>query len=113
MKTSNPSHSRPRTVPCAAASGTGTGPTGNFSANFCIPDKHLPALLQSTIENHWRLLTEKSGYLYFIYLFLFYFIFPLFNQVGKLRISYHLQLRPGQDEAKQFDRHNDTELHME
>ena len=25
----------------------------------------------------------------------------------------HLQLRPGQDKAKQFDRYNDTELHME
>jgi hypothetical protein len=37
----------------------------------------------------------------------------LFNQVGKLRTSSHLQLRPGQDKAKQFDRYNDTELHME
>ena len=45
---------------------------------------------------------------------LFYlFILPLFNQVGKLRTSSHLQLRPGQDKAKQFDRYNNTELHME
>ena len=41
------------------------------------------------------------------------FISPLFNQVGKLRTSSHLQLRPGQDKAKQFDRYNNTELHME
>ena len=34
---------------------------------------------------------------------LFLFISPLFNQVGKLRTSSHLQLRPGQDKAKQFD----------
>ena len=27
--------------------------------------------------------------------------------------SSHLQLRPGQDKAKQFDTYNDTELHME
>ena len=40
-------------------------------------------------------------------------ISPLFNQVGKLRTSSHLQLRPGQDKAKQFDTYNDTELHME
>ena len=41
------------------------------------------------------------------------FISPLFNQVGKLRTSSHLQLRPGQDKAKEFDTYNDTELHME
>ena len=28
------------------------------------------------------------------------FILPLFNQVGQLRTSSHLQLRPGQDKAK-------------
>jgi hypothetical protein len=28
---------------------------------------------------------------------------PLFNQVGQLRTSSHLQLRPGQDKAKQCD----------
>ena len=38
---------------------------------------------------------------------------PLFNQVGKLRTSSHLQLRPGQDKAKQCDTDNNTELHME
>jgi hypothetical protein len=42
-----------------------------------------------------------------------FFFSPLFNQVGKLRTSSHLQLRPGQDKAKQFDTYNDTELHME
>ena len=47
--------------------------------------------------------------LYFIY----FFISPLFNQVGKLRTSSHLQLQPDQDKAKQFDTYNDTELHME
>ena len=31
---------------------------------------------------------------------------PLFNQVGKLRTSSHLQLQPGQDKAKQFDTYN-------
>ena len=46
-------------------------------------------------------------------LFFKFFISPLFNQVGKLRTSSHLQLRPGQDKAKQFDTYNDTELHME
>ena len=49
-----------------------------------------------------------------VYLFfILFFILPLFNQVGKLRTSSHLQLRPCQDKAKQFDRYNDTELHME
>ena len=46
-------------------------------------------------------------------IFYFLFISPLFNQVGKLRTSSHLQLRPGQDKAKHFDTYNDTELHME
>jgi hypothetical protein len=32
-----------------------------------------------------------------------FFISPLFNQVGQLRTSSHLQLRPGQDKAKQCD----------
>jgi hypothetical protein len=40
------------------------------------------------------------------------FISPLFNQVGKLRTISHLQLRPGQDKAKQFDTYNNSELHM-
>ena len=31
------------------------------------------------------------------------FISPLFNQVGQLRTSSHLQLRPGQDKANQGD----------
>ena len=35
---------------------------------------------------------------------------PLFNQVGQSRT--HLQLRPGQDKAKQCDKNNNTELHM-
>ena len=30
----------------------------------------------------------------------------LFNQVGQLRTSYHLQLQPGQDKAKQCDKNN-------
>ena len=38
---------------------------------------------------------------------------PLFNQVGELRTSSHLQLQPGQDKAKQCDRNNNPELHME
>ena len=46
-------------------------------------------------------------------MFLFLKMSPLFNQVGKLRTSSHLQLRPGQDKAKQFDTYNNTELHME
>ena len=37
----------------------------------------------------------------------------LFNQVGKLRTSSHLQLHPGQDKVMQFDTYNNTELHME
>ena len=35
----------------------------------------------------------------FFFLCFFFFISPLFNQVGKLRTSSHLQLRPGQDKA--------------
>ena len=45
----------------------------------------------------------------FIYLFIF--ILPLFNQVGKLRTSSHLQLRPGQDKAKQFYKYNNRVTH--
>ena len=32
-----------------------------------------------------------------------YFFSPLFNQVGELRTSSHLQLQSGQEKAKQFD----------
>jgi hypothetical protein len=42
---------------------------------------------------------ERKGKYYF-------FISPLFNQVGNLRTSSHLQLRPDQDKAKQFDTYN-------
>ena len=38
------------------------------------------------------------------FVYIFYIFFPpspLFNQVGQLRKSSHLQLRPGQDKAKQ------------
>ena len=45
--------------------------------------------------------------------YIFFFISPLFNQVGYLRTSSHLQLRPVQDKAKQFDTYNNRELHME
>ena len=41
------------------------------------------------------------------------FISPLFNKIGQMRTRSHLQLRPGQDKAKQFDTYNNTELHME
>ena len=51
----------------------------------------------------WSLSRFLSSY------FIFYFISPLFNQVGQLRTSSHLQLRPGQDKAKQCDKN--TELH--
>jgi hypothetical protein len=37
---------------------------------------------------------------------------PLFNQVGKLITSSHLQLRAGKDKAKQLDKNNNKELHM-
>jgi hypothetical protein len=36
------------------------------------------------------------------------FISPLFNQVGQLRTSSRLQLRAGQDKAKQCDKNNNT-----
>ena len=39
------------------------------------------------------------------------FISPLFNQVGQLRTSSDLQLRPGQDKAKQCDTNNNTVTH--
>ena len=38
---------------------------------------------------------------------------PLFNQVGQLRTNSHLQLRPGQDNTKQCNTNNNTELHIE
>jgi hypothetical protein len=45
--------------------------------------------------------------------FLFHFLIsPLFNQVGQLRTSSQLQLRPGQDKAKQCDKNNNPELYM-
>ena len=46
-----------------------------------------------------------------IYIYIFFFPSPLFNQVVKLRTSSHLQLRPGQDKAKQFDTYNDRVTH--
>ena len=45
------------------------------------------------------------------YIFFYFFISPLFNQVGQLRTSSHLQQKPGQDKAKQCYTNN-TELHM-
>jgi hypothetical protein len=45
-------------------------------------------------------------------LFLFVFISTLFNQVGQLRTSSDLQLPPGQDKAKQCDKNNNTDLHI-
>ena len=39
---------------------------------------------------------------FFIY-FILFFISPLFNQVGQLRTTSHLQLQPGQDKAKHCD----------
>ena len=36
------------------------------------------------------------------------FISPLFNQVGQLRTSSHLQLRPGQDKAMHIQQHRVT-----
>ena len=39
----------------------------------------------------------------FIYIFYILFHVYLINQVGQLRTSSHLQLRPGQDKAKQCE----------
>ena len=70
-----------------------------------------PAIIQKArsvqVHQSWDRETEKQLFIYY------FFILPLLNQVGKLRTSSHLQLQPGQDKAKQFDRYNDTELHME
>ena len=51
-----------------------------------------------------RILSQGTVYIYFI--------FPLFNQVGQLRTSSQLHLRPGQEKAKQFNTYNNTKLHM-
>jgi hypothetical protein len=37
---------------------------------------------------------------------------PLFNQLVQLRTSSHLQLQPGQNKAKQCNKNNNTELHI-
>jgi hypothetical protein len=47
-----------------------------------------------------------------MFYFFTFFISPLFNQVGQLRRSFHLQLRTCQDKAKQCDKINNTELHI-
>ena len=57
---------------------------------------------------HSHALAKKRGKNY-VYLFLVYFISPLFNQVGQLRTSSHLQLRPDQNKAKQCDKNNTDE----
>ena len=58
---------------------------------------------------HCKLLTspfiKKSCYINSC-TYLFISISPLFNKVGQLRTSSHLQLRPGQDKAKQCDTNN-------
>uniref|UniRef100_A0A8C8GBK2 AIP/AIPL N-terminal FKBP-type PPIase domain-containing protein n=1 Tax=Oncorhynchus tshawytscha TaxID=74940 RepID=A0A8C8GBK2_ONCTS len=41
------------------------------------------------------------------------YIYIFFPHLFGLRTSSHLQLRPGQDKAKQCDTNNNTELHME
>ena len=67
-------------------------------------------------SNIFDLLIQRRNELQYTglkYIYLFLFISPLFNQVGKGRTSSHLQLRSGQEKAKQFDTYNDTELHME
>jgi hypothetical protein len=62
---------------------------------------------------YFSLCLASSTVLLFLRLDFYLFISPVFNQVGKLRTSSHLQLWPGQDKAKQFDTYNDTELHLE
>ena len=52
--------------------------------------------------------TPKLSWLFY----LFIYVSPLFNHVGQLRTSSHLQLQPGQDKAKQCDKNNNTELHI-
>uniref|UniRef100_A0AAZ3QCA1 Transposase n=1 Tax=Oncorhynchus tshawytscha TaxID=74940 RepID=A0AAZ3QCA1_ONCTS len=42
---------------------------------------------------------KMDGAKFFIFFIFYFFISPLFNQVGQLRTSSHLQLRPGQDKA--------------
>jgi hypothetical protein len=54
---------------------------------------------------------QVETFIHYVF-YLFIFISPLFNQVGKLRTSSHLQLLPGQDKAKQCDKNNNTELHI-
>ena len=44
-------------------------------------------------------------------LFILFLFHLLFNQVGQLKTSSLLQLRPGQDKAKQCDKNN-TDLHI-
>ena len=71
--------------------GPPTGEPGSANQNEFFPNKG--ALLHTNTQFHFYL----------------FFISPLFNQVGQLRTSSHLQLRPGQDKAKQCK----TELNME
>uniref|UniRef100_A0A8C7G9P5 Uncharacterized protein n=1 Tax=Oncorhynchus kisutch TaxID=8019 RepID=A0A8C7G9P5_ONCKI len=57
-------------------------------------------------------LQKKPQPLYFV-LELGKYIYIFFPHLFGLRTSSHLQLRPGQDKAKQCDTNNNTELHME
>jgi hypothetical protein len=43
----------------------------------------------------------------------FFKISPLFNQVGQLRTSSHLQLGTGQDKAKQCDKNKNKVTHKQ
>ena len=57
-------------------------------------------------------LTVIPPYINYFICIIFYLISSLFNQVGQLRTSSHLQPLPGQDKAKQYDKNNTTELHV-
>ena len=81
-------------------------PVFNYTGQMA--DVCVSGLLMSTLWTECPMVAV--GLCYFLF---YFFISPLFNQVGKLTTSSHLQLRPGQDKAKQFDTYNDTELHME
>ena len=61
--------------------------------------------ISAYIETYVTKLSNCWNNLFFIYFYYVTFI--------QLRTSSHLQLRPGQDKAKQFDTNNNTELHME
>ena len=117
-----PPNSAPSILPPSPSKDVPTSPVAvrrtmsvNGLVSWCSHNNHIvPGWHSHTIKitlKYWGLFISRILATENLYNF-FYFTFILFNQVGQLRTSSHLQLRPGQDKVKQCDKNNNTDLYI-